>query len=78
MWDIDMGLDVWLDRDGVMERERAVCESPEAEAPPPLSDAGDPARPHWQLTWPGFAPVILLSGFMRIGAGYSEWRAPTT
>ena len=39
------------------------CEGPSHQnlraQPPELSDAGGPARPHWPLTWPARAPVIL-------------------
>lgn len=59
-WDIDMGLDVWLDREGMLERERALCESPDAEVPPTSAasvgsggivtagtELGAPATPEW-------------------------------
>ncbi|KJA30000.1 hypothetical protein HYPSUDRAFT_196291 [Hypholoma sublateritium FD-334 SS-4] len=54
-WDIDMGLDVWLDREGMLERERALCESPDTEVPPARAasvgggggEFGAAATPEW-------------------------------
>ena len=52
-WDIDMGLDVWLDREGILERERVLGEGGDVEVPAAvgaggsITELGAPATPEW-------------------------------